>query len=222
MLQASQCNEALENWERAELWIRRCSERYQSQSRDWYFWCARTGKGDLTAARDYALGKRPDGNHLKPDSNAWMDVLLASDDLKRTRELFEIITRTKQSNYSPILLLVLTYDELGEKNLRNEYLKKVPSNDPTAYAMLGNIFRQTLTKGEDAMIEFADIQKALNLARAIPGAEANVRYFLGRFLIHRGHVKKGSEYLRELVESPLTGSRTRAWAAVALRRANKR
>ncbi len=64
---ASECNEGLRDWQRAELWIRRKSERYAGTSwPDWYLYCLRTGHGDVDAARAFAesflsaVGDRPD------------------------------------------------------------------------------------------------------------------------------------------------------------------
>lgn len=47
---AHQCYEGLDDVEKAELYIRRVSERYDSRRFNWYFWCCRTGHGDRSAA----------------------------------------------------------------------------------------------------------------------------------------------------------------------------
>jgi tetratricopeptide (TPR) repeat protein len=54
MSTAAKCNEGLGDYQRAELWMRRLSERYDSSWIDWYLWCERTGKGDVRAARQQA------------------------------------------------------------------------------------------------------------------------------------------------------------------------
>src|SRR5262249_53433951 len=49
---AMRCYEGMEDWPRAELWIRRLSERYPGRSlRAWLEFCKRTGHGDIEAAK---------------------------------------------------------------------------------------------------------------------------------------------------------------------------
>ena len=48
---AALCHEGLEEWDKAELWIRRVSERYAG-SHTWIYWCLRVGKGNRQAAQD--------------------------------------------------------------------------------------------------------------------------------------------------------------------------
>lgn len=54
---ASEANEWAGNHERAEFWVRRISERYSGSHSNWYFWCQRTGRGDLAAARKLSQRK---------------------------------------------------------------------------------------------------------------------------------------------------------------------
>ena len=72
MLCASRCLEGLGRWEESEAMVRATSERYDEQPFVWYFWCRRTGHGDLAAAQDFALdqakrlarGKRPGNQNI--------------------------------------------------------------------------------------------------------------------------------------------------------------
>lgn len=48
---AAVCHEGLGNWDAAETWVRRVSERYEDSKCDWYLWCRRTGWGDIDSAR---------------------------------------------------------------------------------------------------------------------------------------------------------------------------
>jgi HEAT repeat protein/tetratricopeptide (TPR) repeat protein len=54
MLCACECNEALGELDRAELWVRRVSERYPGSRAAWFQWCKKTGHGDVEAARKVA------------------------------------------------------------------------------------------------------------------------------------------------------------------------
>ena len=53
MICAARCAEGEKDWARAELWFSRVTERYPGNSwAVWYFFCKRTGQGNLAAARD--------------------------------------------------------------------------------------------------------------------------------------------------------------------------
>jgi tetratricopeptide (TPR) repeat protein len=56
LLLASHVSESLEHWDESEKAIRAAAEYYPSSSGpEWYFWCRRTGRGDLEGARKLAL-----------------------------------------------------------------------------------------------------------------------------------------------------------------------
>ena len=49
------CAEGEKDWERAETWYSRDSERYPDGAwAVWYLFCKRTGRGNLEAARQFA------------------------------------------------------------------------------------------------------------------------------------------------------------------------
>jgi tetratricopeptide (TPR) repeat protein len=55
LLGASSICEALGEWEESEHWARACSESYPTYSgHQWYFWCRRTGRGDVESAGQLA------------------------------------------------------------------------------------------------------------------------------------------------------------------------
>jgi len=51
---AAICDEAIGDWDRAEVWRQRISERYGSSAGQWYLWCLRTGYGDASDAYEAA------------------------------------------------------------------------------------------------------------------------------------------------------------------------
>ena len=54
LLHAAQCHEALQHWDEAEQCYRNCAFYQQSSIMDWYFFCRRTGQGDVEGARKSA------------------------------------------------------------------------------------------------------------------------------------------------------------------------
>jgi len=75
---AEQCHEKLGHWENAEQLVRENAERYDSQQFQWYFWCRRTGRGDLAAAQQRAelfvsqLSAAPSPNAMAELTTYWM------------------------------------------------------------------------------------------------------------------------------------------------------
>ena len=56
MQSAAYCHESMGHWDQAELWVRRSTERYpETDWMSWFVWCRRTGRGDLAAARAFAV-----------------------------------------------------------------------------------------------------------------------------------------------------------------------
>lgn len=53
---ASRVYEGMQDWEKSEQWIAEAAQNYPSyySGADWYFWCCRTGRGDVDEAARYA------------------------------------------------------------------------------------------------------------------------------------------------------------------------
>jgi len=67
MVCATNCHEGIGHWEQAETWAQRVSERYGPRATSfWFFWCKRTGKGNVQAAQRLLAvqieGMAPDRN----------------------------------------------------------------------------------------------------------------------------------------------------------------
>lgn len=54
MEKAARVSEGLNDWKTAEGYIAAISERYRTSADSWYFWCIRSGRGDIKAARALA------------------------------------------------------------------------------------------------------------------------------------------------------------------------
>jgi hypothetical protein len=65
---ASECYEALEEWDKAEALVRALSERYPEHCYYWLYFCKRTGHGNVRAAEklvvDFLVNQ---GNRLAPE-----------------------------------------------------------------------------------------------------------------------------------------------------------
>ncbi len=72
---AVRCYEGMQDWQRAELWVRRVSERYPDSSlREWLAFCKRTGHGDIAAAQ--ALSSNTASTRVSPRlRTSWKSVI---------------------------------------------------------------------------------------------------------------------------------------------------
>lgn len=55
MMCAAECYEGLKKWDEAEQMMQATAQRYDSEAFVWYYWCRRTGHGNVMAAQAFAL-----------------------------------------------------------------------------------------------------------------------------------------------------------------------
>jgi tetratricopeptide (TPR) repeat protein len=201
---ASACNEAVKDWERAELWIRRLTERY-SEGFEWFIWCQRTGRGDSAAARDYAAQFYIEmGNPIPPKYFPKLAVYLTL-----TKQPDHAIERWKQAAAQDPkgpygLFLALALDAQGDKAGRDAALRALlGKNNP--YSYLSKSFADCLAQGEHGKLDFKAIEAALK--RTPRDLNPDIDYFVGRFLDLRGEkevalrlLKRSAVSLRNVVE----------------------
>ena len=114
---AVRCHEGLENWEQAELWTQRQTERYASASwANWYLFCKRTGHGNLKAAQtwteDYLAASELCPDLANPEMAAYFYWMSGS--LKKAIDHFNKIYTSNPSPGTGVELMLIA-DELGEK-----------------------------------------------------------------------------------------------------------
>jgi len=130
MLQAAQCAEGTGDFEAAERWVARTSLRYERSGFAWYYWCKRTGKGDLRAAKGLIETRLAAGRGVASDDDQrgliYYSLLEGRPD--RARELLESRLNRKADGLDGILL-ALAHDSLGDSPARDAALKAV-NEDP--------------------------------------------------------------------------------------------
>jgi tetratricopeptide (TPR) repeat protein len=134
---AARCAEGAKNWDQAETWHQRISERYPDQDfAHWYFFCKRTGHGNLAAAREFTEQyiHSPDCN---PDfRNTYEGCFYWLDGQKdKARQAY---SRSRQKSFplGDALGLAVLFDEAGDTALRNDLLKEVAAKSKGAYPKL--------------------------------------------------------------------------------------
>ncbi len=217
---ASECNEKLKDWERAELWVKRAAERYpRANGTRWYQFCKRTGHGDLQAARAFAdavmpgAADRPDPARLEEDGYA----LWANGSAKQALESLEQAARNKPSAANAIAVFLLA-DELGEKPRRDQLLEelctKLQRELPRMVA-IARMIRDSLANDGKGELDLARIDRILGDMPA--KARANAEFLVGRFLFNRGQRESARKYLQLAADSSRTDPGLRQIAIDSLR-----
>lgn len=125
---AARCHEGLRNWKEAEAYFRNIAERYRGSTFDWYFFCRRTGKGNVGAARQCVEDALAD-----PSTRAVLDggavaffFLLEG----RHEEALAGFQKCFQNCLDPYfgLCVALLADQLGRADLRDQALKKIETD----------------------------------------------------------------------------------------------
>lgn len=193
MFCAADCYAGLGDAAKGEMWIQRVSERYDDWRFAWYFWCLRSGKGDIRAARQLAEQKiRLLGDKLSADDRANLAVFyLTAKRPDKATELFEAGYRQNPAE-SLALFLISLYDEQGKTQQRDRMIKELAGHN-TYYGRLAGVYRDALANGEKGL---PDLKAVENVLRALkPHQAADACYFVGSFLQRRGDVKNGLRYL---------------------------
>jgi tetratricopeptide (TPR) repeat protein len=196
LLTAGRCAEGIEDWDRAEACHRAASERYQESAADWYFWCLRTGRGNVTKAR--ALAKRywqmlsppfrPGQRWSRGVSYILIDnlpnaILTLTDSIDNNRDLHAI------------LLAAILADKADDAARRDALFDKVAEHwsEGPILVELVNLFRGALA-GKDG---FEWNKRAFeSLAFNAASAEVTFHYYLaGEFVGQHGQQELSREYL---------------------------
>lgn len=217
---AAQCHEQMGDWDRAEEYVRRISQRYQTSAGMWYFWCQRTGHGDLDAAREAV---QPYMEQFATSSDAQMRARFAlfnyaEEETDKALEILKDIVDNGGHAYFALQAALLAY-ELGQNELRDQLLETAQ--------------REALQRGNLIAHALMDIRNDLRADDPIPfntklhdtrmhslpdGDATRQSYFVGRFLLLRGRKAEALRYLQFAASSPNGLDEVNTWAGVVLGR----
>ncbi len=214
MLLASRVCEGLGHWEDSEKWARETSTSYPTGSGDeWYFWCRRTGRGDLSSARKLME------NYIQA---GWIKTSL---DGQLKLATFHILENDLESAFvdSQRALELAKAKKTADDDLVYEELclalvaKELKKDDDAATAIketrrLSEAFRQKHPAFSDANIDVCDVLDGNELSDATlqkfdkqlekdinKNSRCNYEYFLGRAYDLAGDKDKAEEYWNECV-----------------------
>jgi tetratricopeptide (TPR) repeat protein len=205
LLAAHRCYDGMQDWDNAELYISRFAEEYRENAYEWYFWCKRSGHGDVEAAREAAaecirtlIDPRKPGRapiiatfqQLSGDAAAALQTWSAE---------FE-----KTNDPIPGLCAALIAHNLGKAGVRDNLLERVETRGKEfrfqnrareELIAFAGLLRRQIAAGRKARFDepkFADILKTA------PAAEATaLYYYAGEFLLREGQTAPARKYLQQ-------------------------
>ena len=126
---AARCAEGAALWDQAELWHMRNAERYRESSfPDWYFFCKRSGHGNLAAARETteqyidSLAENPGGRNNLKGCFYWLDG-------QHEKAKAAFTSACKPSMNLAGLGLAVLVDQAGDAARRNDLMKQIAENN---------------------------------------------------------------------------------------------
>jgi len=194
MLCASLCAEGDGDYVTAELWMRRTSERYSDSLQAWYYWCLRTGRGDLGKARAMVEGHLKVVGTPKTERDRMLRVmlLLADDQPADAAPLLEGVFESQKDGFY-LMLAAAAWDRAGDTGKRDRLLKALPSKSD--YTPLAKLLLETSSKGEKAAPDEKRIEEVIN--GSVPGLRPNLSFFAAEFLRRRGQRESSNRFYKD-------------------------
>jgi len=209
----------LKDWRKAELYVRLTGERYPSLAFEWFFWCKRTGRGDVETARRLAEAYFTSlGSALPQDELPFLAVFrqLAGD----APAAFETWSECFKKSGDPLhgLNAALIAHDLGDAASRDQLLEQVTTRGKSflienrvrvELIKFGTLLQQQIAAGSAASFDETNLEELLK--NAPPGERTGFHYFAGRILLREGRTADAHKHLMQAATAPNLGlSRTLA------------
>ncbi len=242
----AECREYQHRWLAAEQAYRSVAEDdpYSPQVLLWHRYCAQSGYGSMTTARNVVLGyvesldEEDDGAVTEPDALAGIGYfyLLENEGATAAKWLARAVEAGRERNADDVadprhaLQLVLVAHQLGKHEQRDTALDRVvrsgekfvasgqPRRELVAFAVL---LQKSFATDADATKSATSFERAAAdelIASATGEDRALLCYLVGQVLEANGLRAEAQEYLRRAVATPAREA-SRSLAAVLLRRA---
>jgi tetratricopeptide (TPR) repeat protein len=212
LLCAADCYEGLEDWEAAEDYQRKCSERYASSGAAWYFWCRRTGHGSLRKARQLAeqTFAAPSDKSLAELTHAQAIFAMLEGDPAESYRLFRKYYGESPSSKDRFLVAIWAND-LNLIDDRDKVLKELAGDRESllhrllANSVLESLVGKSIPLSEDVLL-FGVICDLRN------GFPTNNLFCVAEYLRTLGEQERANEWYRLCRSSP---RRNKLTAAIA-------
>ncbi len=130
---AANCHEALQHWKEAEYLYQAVSQRYRGQESPWYYFCKRTGYGDLKPARELvrtaiSAGAQVPSSGCDDDFMAPMYYLLE----KQPEKALPLLEASFQKGGDPYdgILIALANDQLKRSGKLDAVFQEIKTRGP--------------------------------------------------------------------------------------------
>jgi tetratricopeptide (TPR) repeat protein len=198
MISAARCAEEMKDWEAAERWISRTSERYPINWLNWFYWCKRTGHGNAKAAAAVVVSQLEAGREPSSDDEVeTVSVVLILDNRpKEARKILEPFYKEKHGTLIGVFL-ALACDMDGDAVARDAVLKAVrdePKPKAPKVAKLFGVLGEWLANGEKSPL---DLKRLDPTFESLPAYNRESSYvFAGAFLDRHGKPDVALDYLK--------------------------
>lgn len=194
----ARCAEGLGEWDLAERMNRAMSQRYQNLGSEWYFWCIRTGKGGVAAAKavadDYFERLKPPYQPVERRQLAARMIL--DGNLKAAREVLQPGKTDLSIDGGAAIFAAVLADQLDEIQARDFVIGKLTTLGGSDQAfteftnlMVGVLNGQDIGKWNRRTFEQSVIAKR---EYDVP----YLYYYAGLFLRKHGEPDLANEYLQ--------------------------
>ena len=218
MICASECNEGLKDWERAELWIRRTAERYPQVERGSLVSVLQAdrprrhpgGPRLRRCARMARRGGSPGPRRLQQDGFS----LWASGSPKQALESLEQAGRARSATSREFHRGIPPGRRAGRQGPPRSLLEELCTNlqrQVPRMVTIGRMMRDALADGGKGSLDLAAVDKVLGDMPA--KTRGNAEFLVGRFLKNRGQTESARKYLQRAADSSQTHPGLRQIAA---------
>ena len=244
LLCAARCYEGLERWNQAEKYCRACSERYEGSSFEWYYFCRRTGHGDVVAARDFAQSFIDKGRNAAYEPG-WFDLAtfyrLEEQPQKALTAIDQTLSQQKREPSSCDLLWAAAIADLAkdakkrdarlqqvktlgvklatEQQKSEQQQNKAKSDKPApadgGASIVADLIALDLTHGGKGEIDLDALEK--RSVALDPWFQAWFCYFLGEYLDARGQHEAADRCWKRCMSWPAAGGHRTISGAMLLK-----
>lgn len=198
---AAAVTEGVGDWKASEHWHQALSTNYPTYfGKDWYLFCRRTGRGDVTSALMLAQHYYSDNVRIKeiehPLYRGSYNILL--ENFESALESFREMDRD-QPNTMTALMIAQLAEELGDNETRQRALEKraqelAAAEDSPAHRLASRTFEFMRTK-QITPEELAEIDKLIADDDVEHATKLPMMYFIGRHYARTGQHDLARHYL---------------------------
>jgi tetratricopeptide (TPR) repeat protein len=197
LMTAAQAAEGLQDWKKAEAYVRACAERYSTSADQWYFWCVRTGRGNMKQAKSLAEQSWKTANESR-SGQMWQIATghIVARKIGEARTVFEANVK-RHGNLASMAFAALLADQEHDTAACDEWFKKLASkwNAENPYPEFSNLAQGVISgeaRGRWNPHNFEHI-----IATAAESEVPYLNYLAGVLLIQHGEQALGREYLKQ-------------------------